>query len=791
MLFEYLRTAIRTPRRRVRAVHRSVGSADVLEARQLLSAVTVQLSAAKDNTIYQADPDASNGSGEFLLVGTGLRSLVQFDVGSDTVPAGSTIIDAVLTLHAPNSSSGSSSVSVHKVYSSWGEAGSNASGDETIGDRARQFDATWIYSSYDGELWNSPGGDAAGSSASATVADSGAYEWLGDGLIDDIQSWIDNPAGNFGWLLQAGSGILTSFYSKDGPDSSLAPTLEITYEEPPPPPVTLEGRVWNDLNSDGVKNDSTVAALDLTIVGNNTYFNAFGGNEYWFRSGADSKWYFLTPDGTLTKWSGTGGTLSGQFAATLDPRFYQDPTLVTQDVVGDGEPWLNGWTVELVDSTGGVVDTAVTSGRDLNQDGAVNPETEGGWYSFQVPATETFTVRTVLPDGWAKTAELTLNSSTPAEEPVTNLQLRFRNSFYENFGGLGEKWMYSDDSGWYYITPSGELYRWNGRAVTDNAPLSGTLIGRPGTSYYDDPLLLANGFTEPGQEEDPETTTRTDFGVAASQTVRGRVWLDFYANGTRDNVALIPNHHVLYPLDPIGTDEEWFYNFENNDWYIINADGEARYWGPHEEENSNDFNRPGGTQQREFAQYTIEPWLNGKTIELLDKQGNVVATTQSRNVDVNNDGSIDLNTERGWYIFENVPAGDYTIRTAAEAGWKQTAPASAEQTTAANLDSQFDFRTTASDFRNWGGRNERWVIDQTNKWYYVLEDGSFYEWTVGTGQSNGGLQGTLIAHYTPEYHADLSLISNPQPASASIRVEPDKDPLELLFGTHQILGDLP
>ena len=200
---------------------------------------------------------------------------------------------------------------------------------------------------------------------------------------------------------------------------------------------------------------------------------------------------------------------------------------------------------------------------------------------------------------------------------------------------------------------------------------------------------------------------------------------------------------MLNPTDAIGADEEWFYDYENADWYIINADGEADYWGPHEEDSENDFTRPGsgGSQLREFAEYTTEPWLNGRTIELVDDQGNVVATTESRNVDVNEDGVIQLDTERGWYVFENVPAGDYTVRTGLEDGWTQTAPATTEQTTARALDNQFDFRTTSSDFFNWGGENERWIIDQTNQWYYVLEDGSVYSWTVRHGRVEWWLAG--------------------------------------------------
>ena len=122
MLVKYLQKFIRTSRRRKSIFRNRLVAADVLETRQLLSAVTVQIAASKDNTIYQSNPDASNGSGEFILAGDAARGLVQFDVG---VPSGSTVIDAVLTLHSTGSGGGAA-VSVHKVTTPWGASGSNA-----------------------------------------------------------------------------------------------------------------------------------------------------------------------------------------------------------------------------------------------------------------------------------------------------------------------------------------------------------------------------------------------------------------------------------------------------------------------------------------------------------------------------------------------------------------------------------------------------------------------------------------------------------------------------------------
>ncbi len=36
--------------------------------------------------------------------------------------------------------------------------------------------------------------------------------------------------------------------------------------------------------------------------------------------------------------------------------------------------------------------------------------------------------------------------------------------YFENWGGLGEKWLLGDKEQWYFVTPDGELYRWGGRS---------------------------------------------------------------------------------------------------------------------------------------------------------------------------------------------------------------------------------------------------------------------------------------------------------------------------------------
>ena len=178
-----------------------------------------------------------------------------------------------------------------------------------------------------------------------------------------------------------------------------------------------------------------------------------------------------------------------------------------------------------------------------------------------------------------------------------------------------------------------------------------------------------------------------------------------------------------------------------------------------------------------------------QNLELLDSDGNVVASTTTQSIDFDNNGQIDFETERGWYLFENVPLGDYTVHQVVEANWELTAPISNEESLAAQLDAEFGFSTTSSDFRNWGGRNERWIIDRDSRWYYMLEDGSLYRWEAGSTNASGGLRGDLIGNLSSRNYLDLRLLTNPDTSGVAITVDGETDPLEILFGNYNLLAE--
>ncbi|MFN9719324.1 MAG: DNRLRE domain-containing protein, partial [Planctomycetota bacterium] len=471
--------------RRNQALRRLNTSAvvEAFEDRLVLSGVTLQVSARQDSSIYATSSgDLSNGAGEFIVTGgpttgTGVkRGLVQFDLSTVNIPSGSTIIDVVLKMSLVNSTGGSAAIGLHRITSPWLEAGSNAPGDETNGGQAHEFDATWKWSLYDGLLWKTAGGDFGSESSSAIVDTPGAYEWSGEGLIDDVQSWLDSPTANFGWMVigPESAGDVKSFASRQSANAAIRPMLEISYEEPIVPPM-ISGRQWNDLDGNGLRTSQAVVNLNLQFSQGKTFFNSLGGNEYWYRSGNDNAWYFLTPDGNLTRWDNTAGKLTGTLVENVSARTWHSPQSLLASSTVSVEPWLNGVTIELVSTSGAVIDTTVTRNLDLNSDGVIQQETESGWYRFGSIPQGQYSVRQAVTTGWTPSPSSTPSQTAEAFRLDSTLNLTFSGNTHQNFGGLGERWL-QGGSLWYFITPAGNFYRWNGRPVTSSQPLSGTLL---------------------------------------------------------------------------------------------------------------------------------------------------------------------------------------------------------------------------------------------------------------------------------------------------------------------------
>lgn len=238
---------------------------------------------------------------------------------------------------------------------------------------------------------------------------------------------------------------------------------------------------------------------------------------------------------TVTDVTETGtGTIEGR-------KFNDENGNGTRD---SSEPFLNGWTIQLVDAAGNIVQEQVTADSDLNNDGTIDPETERGHYQFTVDV-GTYTVQEVLQDGWVQTAPSD-SVAVAAFELDTQLGLNQSINDFEDWGGLGEKWIWADGGQWYYITPDGSVFEWDGSPRTN---LTGTLQETLSPEYHDDTTLLTSA--------QPATAAAVD--VATGQTVTvdfGNQRIDdpvdppgsFVGSGNID-VRIVRNRHLILTGD--------------------------------------------------------------------------------------------------------------------------------------------------------------------------------------------------------------------------------------------------
>lgn len=188
------------------AVYRLLGG--LLWLAPVAHADEVILEPIRDNTLYEDDLGSiSNGAGAHFFAGQTFagdprRGLLVFDIVGN-LTGGAKIDSVTLTLHMSKTISGETTTTLHRVLADWGESSSDAPSEEGEGANAEIGDATWLHTFYDTDFWTAPGGDFdSKDSASQNVSGIGYYTWgSSTGMVADVQSWLDDPSTNFGWVL--------------------------------------------------------------------------------------------------------------------------------------------------------------------------------------------------------------------------------------------------------------------------------------------------------------------------------------------------------------------------------------------------------------------------------------------------------------------------------------------------------------------------------------------------------------------------------------------------------------
>jgi hypothetical protein len=220
----------------------------ILPLKAIAFADTIHIIASRDNTLIE-DPNSalSNGSGPFFFAGRTnqqanaiRRGLVHFDVAS-ALPAGAKIRSVRLILFLAKANNVAGDIGVHRVLADWGEGASYATGGK--GAAAEPGDATWLHTFYPDFFWSTAGGDfSAKPSAVQTIGGAvRSYTWGSTKqLVNDVESWVANPAENFGWVLIGDENTpqsVQAFSSREPLCDPVvtelpAPLLEVTYSLP-------------------------------------------------------------------------------------------------------------------------------------------------------------------------------------------------------------------------------------------------------------------------------------------------------------------------------------------------------------------------------------------------------------------------------------------------------------------------------------------------------------------------------------------------------------------------------
>lgn len=212
----------------------------------------INIMPSKDNTLYEyvaSEGDLSNGAGFHFFAGENAmgelrRGVLAFDVAG-SIPPGSTITAVSLSMNMSMTPAGAVTVELHKLLADWGEGTSHAPMGEGDGAPATPNDATWRHRFFDTVFWTTQGGDFSSTvSASQSVGGIGQYTWSSAQMVADVQSWVNDPGSNFGWLVLGDETASATAKRFDTRESASPPVLTIEYRtgqptqrpRPTPPP---------------------------------------------------------------------------------------------------------------------------------------------------------------------------------------------------------------------------------------------------------------------------------------------------------------------------------------------------------------------------------------------------------------------------------------------------------------------------------------------------------------------------------------------------------------------------
>jgi hypothetical protein len=214
---------------------------------------TVVLLPIADTTLIETVPTNNLGGAPFVNSGATqnrprTRGLFKFDPASQ-IPARSKIKTVSLAVYVtlqPRDGFEPSCFDLHRVLQPWGEGNKVAVDPRSpgLGAPATTNEATWLHRfAFTTNTWTAPGGAATNDYTPAVSSSQAVYD-VGNSpyvfgstpqFIADVQTWLDDPGANFGWILIS-EGEDTPFTARrfgSREDTNNAPLLTIEFIAPP------------------------------------------------------------------------------------------------------------------------------------------------------------------------------------------------------------------------------------------------------------------------------------------------------------------------------------------------------------------------------------------------------------------------------------------------------------------------------------------------------------------------------------------------------------------------------
>ena len=213
-------------------------------------AASLTLIPSADTSLIEIAPTNNNGGQAWLLSGKiqndvyRVRALMKFDISA--LPTNAVVLSTTLTVEVtrqPGDGLANAPFGLYRMLRPWGEGDKVATTVPGQGLPATAGEATWRHAFFPTNEWTLPGG---ASGVDFSEIESSFQFIYGTGqspyrfestpeLVADVQSWVNNPQSNYGWMLLCDdeATIFTARRFGSREDSAAPPLLEIEYFVPP------------------------------------------------------------------------------------------------------------------------------------------------------------------------------------------------------------------------------------------------------------------------------------------------------------------------------------------------------------------------------------------------------------------------------------------------------------------------------------------------------------------------------------------------------------------------------